>query len=99
MKKTVKNVNTFQLMLVVWLVFSSLYIMHDLWKNGISATYQLGYQAGAEKTITQVVATSQKCQPFNVFAGEAKADLINMACLQPAPSPETEASAVEETGA
>lgn len=73
---------TFQAILVVWLVVSAIYITNDMWKNGVNNTYQLGFQAGTQQTVAQVIAQSQTCQPFNVFVGETKADLINVACLE-----------------
>ncbi len=47
------------------------------------ATYNAGQQAGSEKTIVSVIqqAMDKKCEPFNVYAGENKVDLINTKCL------------------
>lgn len=78
MKKMTQGVSTLHIVLCVWLVFSAIYIVHDLWKNGLSATYQSGYQ----RAFADVIGQSQQCQPFNVFVGDAKVDLINVACLQ-----------------
>jgi|GEM_PF-2065999 len=80
MKKPNPSHKTLHIILVVWLIISATYIVHDLWKNGLSATYQAGYQ----QAFGDVIANSQQCKPFNVFVGEAKVDLINVACLEQA---------------
>jgi len=88
MKKAVSGLGFWKIALCVWLVFSAAYIVHDLWKNGLSATYQAGYQ----RAFSDVLVQSQACQPFNVFVGEAKADLINLKCLE---APEGEGAAAQ----
>lgn len=80
MKTPKTKTSVLHIVLISWLVLSTAYIVNDLWKNGLSATYQAGYQ----RAFADVVANSQQCQPFNVFVGEAKADLINVACLEAA---------------
>ncbi len=79
-KKTKAKSNVWLIVLLLWTVLSAVYIMHDLWKNGLSATYLAGYQ----KAVSEVFASSQTCQPFEVFVGEARTQLISVACLQAA---------------
>lgn len=58
--------------------------MFDNFRNGV---LQNAYVAGQNDTVTKLLeqATNKDCKPFNVYAGEKKADLINVTCLQQAP--------------
>ena len=43
---------------------------------------QKAFQAGAASIITEVVGrTVNSCEPINLFVGEQKVDLVNVACL------------------
>ena len=72
--------NVLLIILGVWFAVSALYIVQDLWKNGLSATYQAGY----EKAVSEIMVRSQSCQPLELFVGEAKTQLISLECLQAA---------------
>jgi len=64
----------------------TVYFFWSIWQGVLVATYNAGQQSGSEKTIVSVIqqAMDKKCEPFNVYAGENKADLINVACLKQA---------------
>lgn len=79
-KKAKNKTNTLLIVLVVWFAVSAIYMVQDLWRNGISATYQAGYQ----KAITDIIVRSDTCQPFDVYIGENKTQLISVPCLQAA---------------
>lgn len=79
-KKTKVHSNTLLIVLILWAGLSGLYIVHDLWKNGLSATYQAGY----EKAVSEILVRSQSCQPLEIFMGESKAQLVSVECLQAA---------------
>lgn len=79
-KNSKAKANTFLIILIIWTALSVLYIVHDLWKNGLSATYQAGY----EKAVSEVLVRSQSCQPVELFMGEVRTQLVSVACLQAA---------------
>ena len=71
-----------------WVVLMTLYFIWSIWNNTLLATYNAGRQTGAQETVVSLIeqASDKKCQPFNVYAGESKVDLINVACLKQAPA-------------
>jgi len=77
-KKAKNKMNTLLIVLVVWFALSAIYMVQDLWRNGISATYQAGYQ----KAIADIMVSSESCQPFDVYIGENKTQLISIPCLE-----------------
>jgi hypothetical protein len=79
-KKTNSKPSTFHIVITLWLIFSAGYIVYDLWKDGLNATYNLG-RASA---FTEVVSASQSCQPFSVGAANANTELISIPCLEQA---------------
>lgn len=52
---------------------------------------QNAYMAGQNDTVNKLLeqASNKECKPFNVYAGDKKADLINVSCLQQAPKGST----------
>lgn len=78
-----KNMSKGKIALIVWIVFSILYIGNQEIRRFQFATQQ-SYQSGLADAINQVIQQSQNCQPFPVFAGENRVELINTACLQQA---------------
>jgi hypothetical protein len=79
-KKGKSKTNNLLIVLLVWFAVSAIYIVQDLWRNGISATYQAGYQ----KALADVIVSSEACQPFDVFVGDSRTQLISVPCLQAA---------------
>ena len=71
-----------QIILMVWIAFSVLYIAQDLWRSGIATSYRLGQQAGAGQLVNQTIAQAQKCEAFSLFSEAGRVELINVACLQ-----------------
>lgn len=73
--------------LTLWVVFSFLYISWNMYENFKMNVMQNAYIAGQNDTVNKLIeqATNKECKPFNVYAGDKKADLINVECLQKAP--------------
>jgi hypothetical protein len=67
-----------------WLILATIYSLWNIWQNVLGAAYV----AGGNNAIISVIqqASDKKCQPINLYAGDAKVDLINVACLKEAPS-------------
>lgn len=67
-----------------YVALSALYIAYSVavdFKDGILRN---AYEAGRTETVNALIAkaTDGKCEAFNVFSGEKKVDLVNVACLQ-----------------
>lgn len=81
-------------LLILWAVFSFLYISWNTYGAFKVNVMQNAYIAGQNDTIAKLLeqADNKECKPFNVYAGDKKADLINVACLQQAGQPAPEAA-------
>lgn len=87
------NLNTFsqkqQLALLVWIIFSVMYILFDIYQGFQAGMLNQAYLSGKTSTAQALIekAEDPSCKPFNVYIGEKKVDLINVACLtQSAPT-------------
>lgn len=69
---------------ILWLVFSAVYIGWDLWNDFKNNYLAAAFLAGKEETVNSLIkqAENEQCQPFNVFSGEKTIGLINVACLK-----------------
>lgn len=74
-------------LLVLWAVFSFVYISYTIYANFRDQVVQGAYIAGKNDTINALIqqAENKECKPFNIFSGEKKVDLVNILCLQQAP--------------
>ena len=72
------------LALTSWVVFSFIYIAYSVFDNFKNGALQSAYVAGQNDTVSRLLeqASNTECKPFNVYAGDKKADLINIACLK-----------------
>ncbi|MCF7830578.1 hypothetical protein K9M41_01090 [Candidatus Gracilibacteria bacterium] len=78
-----------RIILVVWVVFSLVYVANDL-KNGlITRVYQAGQEDGTRSAVVQAISLAQQCQPVVLRAGETAVNLLNPACGAKAESEKT----------
>lgn len=74
-----------QIAIAVWLGFSVLYILSDIWNGFRVGIMEHSYVAGKTDTAKALIEQAQnpECKPFNVYVGDKKVDLINITCLKP----------------
>ena len=70
------------LIILIWIVFSVIYIFCDLWSDFKITKLNQAYQQGRIDTISELIRQTQKCEPFSVFSGETQVNLINTDCLK-----------------
>jgi hypothetical protein len=73
-----------ELVLIVWILFSIMYVAQDVYKDLRSLPVETAYTKGKTEVINSVVSSAQKCQPFNVASQAGTAQLINVACIKAA---------------
>lgn len=83
MKKYITLKNGVGVVLGMWIVFSSGYILHDQWKKFQSIKLTEAYQAGVSNSVQSLIDQSKKCEPIKVFKDEEEVNLIAIECLQP----------------
>ena len=75
------------IVLLVWLIFATLYVVYGEYNRLNNFVAARAYNAGISEAVTQIITESEKCQPVPINVGEMKASIINVGCLQ---QPETE---------
>jgi len=68
--------------LVLWIIFSIVYIGLTVKNTVLMQVYGAGQQNGRDITVAQIVQLSQKCDPIALNVGEVKVNLINTECLK-----------------
>lgn len=76
-KKTILYV-----LISVWIVFSVVYIISDVWSDFKNTQILSAYEQGRTDTINALIIEAEKCQPFPVFSAEKQIQLISISCLE-----------------
>ena len=66
-----------KIILVVWVVFSILYVGYTQYKYFRSFVYQ----KGVTDAVVKVIQSAQKCKAFPVKLGDQVVQLVNVACV------------------
>lgn len=78
------QLDTKKIALTGYVVLSALYIAYSLAIGFRDGLLRNAYETGRTETVNALIAkaTDGKCEAFNVFSGDKKVDLVNVACLQ-----------------
>jgi hypothetical protein len=71
-----------KIILVVWLIFSILYVglsQYQYWRNVVARN---AYERGLQDAVVEVMRQAQECNAFPVTLGDQGVQLVNIACLQ-----------------
>ncbi len=79
--------------LILWLVFSVLYVGYSQWLSFRANQLQRPYNQGLSDAVSRVIEESKTCKAFPVNVGENKVTLVNIECLK---QPEAEQPKAEE---
>lgn len=71
-----------RIIIFLWIIFSLVYIFHDIWSDFKLRQLTQAYQQGKADTINELLRQAEKCDPFSVFSGEKQVQLINVDCLK-----------------
>jgi len=85
-----KKGSALKIILLVWLVFTSLYFVWGEYQRLSQFVFQQGVEQGRFETTSGIIQAAQACQPFSVYIADQKVDLLNVNCLsavQPASEP------------
>lgn len=79
---TKKDRPVLKIMLIVWVVFSILYVGYTQYKYFSIYVAQASYQKGLADAVSQVIQQAQVCKAFPITMRDQGVNLINAACLQ-----------------
>ncbi|MCF7905811.1 hypothetical protein K9L63_01315 [Candidatus Gracilibacteria bacterium] len=71
-----------KVILVLWILFSLVYVGNSLWNGVLLRVYQAGRSEGVKNAVMQSMELAKKCQPVVFSAGGERISLLNSACLQ-----------------
>jgi len=73
-----------KIILVVWIVFSIIFVANSARNYLQQEVYQLGVQHGMQNAVAQTISLGLQCQPVALNMGEQKVTLVNPECQQKA---------------
>jgi len=79
-KKTILS-----LILFLWVVFSVVYIINDVWSNYRDVQLVAAYNQGKTDMVNTLIKEAEKCEPIPVFTGEKEIQLIKIGCPEVSP--------------
>ena len=85
MKKFMKRISVTPIstvLLVIWIVFSVLYVGYDLWQEIKQLPVERARSEGRMQILNELVSNTQSCKPIAVQSNVGTAQIINFACTQ-----------------
>ena len=82
LKGKCKPCHIWKVILIVWIVFATLYVLIGEYNRLNNFVAQRAYNAGLGDAVSQIITESEKCQPVPVNVGELSAQLVNLGCIQ-----------------
>ena len=67
---------------LLWIVFSIVYIVNDVWRDFKDVQLKQAYEQGRIDTINTLIQEAEKCQPIPVFNQEKEVQLIKIGCSE-----------------
>ncbi len=82
------KVSVKKIILIVWVVFSILYVAYNEWSRFSTFVMQQSYSRGIQDAIGKVLEESKNCKGFPINLGDKSVTLVNVECLKQAPQAE-----------
>jgi len=81
-KDKVCSCKVWKIVLIVWIVFTTLYLIYGEYNRLANYVAKNAYNQGLTTAVTQIIAESEKCQPVPINVDDKKATIINIDCLK-----------------
>jgi len=75
------------IVIIIWIVFSLVYIFYDLWSDFKLKKLNQAYQQGSTDTINTLIKQAKNCNPIPIYSGDTQIEVINVDCVK-SPTPE-----------
>ena len=76
-----------KIILVIWIIFSIIFVANSARNYLQQEVYQLGVQNGMQSAVAQTISLGLQCQPVALNMGEQQVTLVNPECQQQAAAP------------
>ena len=77
-----KKIPLGKIFLVLWIIFSILYVINNEWNRFQALVVRGSYNKGVSDAVAKVIEESKACKAFPINIGETKATLVNVDCLK-----------------
>lgn len=81
------------LIIIIWVIFSAVYIIQDKWQDYQLTQMQRAYQNGITDSVRTLMAESAKCNKIPLYYGNQTVEVIALSCLSPSKEENPQASA------
>ncbi|MBI5511670.1 MAG: hypothetical protein HY903_23180 [Deltaproteobacteria bacterium] len=71
-----------RLLVALWVLFSLAYIGNDFWKQYVTKRVDEARQVGRTELVNDILRLAKSCEPFPVFNGDNRANLVEIDCLR-----------------
>lgn len=82
----------------LWLIAATAYFVWDRWEHFKANAAEEAYKNGQADAVKRVIQQAQNCQPFDVYAGEKRVQLIEIGCLKRGAQRRNRATAARQRG-
>ena len=77
----IKRAPVLKIILIVWLVFSTLYVVYNEYNRLRFYVAKASYTQGVQDTVGQLMQEASKCQPIPITSNGQQVSLIALSCL------------------
>lgn len=77
-----KKISVAKIIFIVWLVFSTLYVIRGEYNRLTQYVYNSGLKSGIEQTASQIVEKSKNCQALPITVDGQTTQIVNVDCLK-----------------
>lgn len=78
-----KNWTIGKFFLVLWIIFSVIFVSVTLWTSMVRRTYDYGVQQGLQVAVSSIMKeVTSKCEAVPLTLGDKQVSIVNVACLQ-----------------
>jgi len=81
MEITLSKKTIFYFLVLLWIVFSVVYIVWDIWSDFKNVRMLNAYEQGRIDTINVLITEAEKCEPVTVTGVEKQISIIGTHCL------------------
>lgn len=73
------------LVIIVWIIFSAVYIIQDKWEDykidKMTQSYQKGASEGVANSVRTLMSEASKCKKIPLYYGDASIEVVAVSCL------------------
>ncbi|MFH1188138.1 MAG: hypothetical protein V1688_04770 [bacterium] len=97
--KKILALSIIALIIMIWIIFSAIYIINDKWKDFQLSQMQQSYQKGVADSVRALMTESAKCDKIPLYYGGQTVEVVAVSCLQKQDENKSQTSAAKPAAA